>query len=504
MSAPDPSSKPDWHMDQRLALHNVQAPRSSRLLARLLVVLLIVTAVALTLTPWQQNIPGSGRVIAFSPEERLQQIEAVIEGRIVKWHVVEGSVVKRGDPIVELTDNDPSILVRLDEERDQNVRTIEQGESRAGSLDNRVASLIETLTSSVEAAALREQMGRERVTAAEQGLTAARAAKVTADLNIERQRALMAKGLTSTRGVELADLEAATRTAEVDRSIATLNAARSEAASLRAELQRTRADADARVEEARAARAAANSDVAKSRGELAKLDVRVARQRTQQVTAPTDGTVLRVLARQSGELLKAGSPLAVIVPASNKDVVELWVDGNDMPMLALGNTARLQFEGWPALQFSGWPSIAVGTPPGRPGASFAKACGPTAGCCSRWCRSATSCGASSMASLPSCRSTNRPPRVFPRPATTRRPMTATLPTRANRSDQAVAPGRGHCHGGAVRRDGRGPRADRGVLQRAAHDHRTARVSGARAAAARACPPGRGDRPGRSPGGPRRI
>ncbi len=365
MSAPDPSSKPGWYMDQRLALHNVQAPRSSRMLARLLVVLLAVTAVALILTPWQQNIPGSGRVIAFSPEERLQQIEAVIEGRIVKWHVVEGSVVKRGDPIVELTDNDPSILLRLGEERDQNVRSIEQGESRAGSLDSRIGSLVETLTSSVEAAQLREQMGRDRVTAAEQSLTAARAAKVTADLNIERQRALMAKGLTSTRGVELAELEAATRTAEVDRAIATLNAARSEAASLRAELQRTRADADARVEEARAARASANSDVAKSRGELAKLDVRVARQRTQQVTAPIDGTVLRVLARQSGELLKAGSPLAVIVPSSTRDVVELWVDGNDMPMLAVGNNARLQFEGWPALQFSGWPSIAVGTFGGR-------------------------------------------------------------------------------------------------------------------------------------------
>jgi multidrug resistance efflux pump len=365
MSAPDRSSKTEWHMDQRLALHSVQAPRSSRLLARLLVVLMVVTVVALTLTPWQQNIPGAGRVIALSPEERLQQIDAVIEGRIVKWHVVEGSVVKRGDPIVDLTDNDPSILLRLDEERDQNVRSIEQGESRAGSLDSRIESLIETLTSSVEAARLREQMGRDRVTAAEQTLTAARAAKVTADLNIERQRALMAKGLTSTRGVELAELEAATRTAEVDRSIATLNAARSEAASLRAELERTRADADARVDEARAARASANSDVAKSRGELAKLDVRVARQRTQQVTAPIDGTVLRVLARQSGELLKAGAPLAVIVPSSSKDVVELWVDGNDMPMLAPGDAARLQFEGWPALQFSGWPSIAVGTFGGR-------------------------------------------------------------------------------------------------------------------------------------------
>ena len=365
MSAPDRSSKFGWNMDQRLALHNVQAPRSSRLLARLLIVLLVVTAVALAVTPWQQNIPGSGRVIAFNPEERQQQVEAVIEGRIVKWHVVEGSIVTRGDPIVELTDNDPSILVRLGEERDQNVRTIEQGESRSGSLEERIASLIDTATSSVEAAELREQMGRDRVTAAEQGLTAARAAKVTAGLNIERQRALMAKGLTSTRGVELAELEAATRTAEVERSIATLNAARSEAASLRAELQRTRADAGARVDEARAALAAANGEVARSRGELAKLEVRVARQRTQQVTAPVDGTVLRVLARQSGELLEAGAPLAVIVPSSTKDVVELWVDGNDMPMLTPGNTARLQFEGWPALQFSGWPSIAVGTFGGR-------------------------------------------------------------------------------------------------------------------------------------------
>jgi biotin carboxyl carrier protein len=188
---------------------------------------------------------------------------------------------------------------------------------------------------------------------------------VTADLNRERQRALMAKGLTSTRNVELADLEAATRDAEVDRAVATLNAARSEAASLEAELHRTRADAATRVDEARASLASAESDVAKSRAELAKMEVRLARQQTQQVSAPIDGTVLRVLARQSGELLKAGAPLAVIVPASSKDVVELWVDGNDMPMVMPGHLVRLQFEGWPALQFSGWPSIAVGTFGGR-------------------------------------------------------------------------------------------------------------------------------------------
>ncbi|MEZ5288708.1 MAG: HlyD family efflux transporter periplasmic adaptor subunit [Vicinamibacterales bacterium] len=354
-----------WQMDQRLALHNVQAPRSARVLARMLVALLAVTAVALTLTPWQQNIPGSGRVIAFSPEERLQQIEAAVDGRVVAWHVVEGSVVRRGDPIVDLTDNDPEILARLEQEREQVLRTIEQGDSRVGALEDRVAGLTDTLRSAVAAAELREQMAHERVRAAEQGLAAARAAKVTADLNHERQQALAAKGLSSTRSLELAVLDAATRAADVDRAAATLNAARSEAASLKAELLRTRADARTRVDEARASLASGSSDVAKARAELAKLEVRVARQQTQRVTAPVDGTVLRVLARRGGELLKAGAPLAVIVPSSSRDVVELWVDGNDMPMVMPGSPVRLQFEGWPALQFSGWPSIAVGTFGGR-------------------------------------------------------------------------------------------------------------------------------------------
>ncbi|MGE0362946.1 MAG: HlyD family secretion protein [Vicinamibacterales bacterium] len=354
-----------WRMDERLALHSVQVPRAARVLARLLVLLLAVLVLGLTLTPWRQTILGAGRVIAFHPEERLQEIEAPLDGRIVKWHVVEGAQVKKGDPIVDLTDNDPAILERMREERAQIVGTIEQGEARVTSLTDRIGGLDETLTTSVAAAELREQMARERVTAAEQGLAAARAARVTADLNLERQRALVAKGLTSTRNVELAELEAATRTAEVDRSVATLNAARSEAASMRAELLRTRADARARVDEARAALASGLSDVAKARAELAKMDVRLARQQTQQVVAPVDGTVLRVLARQSGELLKAGAPLAALVPASRQDVVELWVDGNDMPMVMPGAEVRLQFEGWPALQFSGWPSVAVGTFGGR-------------------------------------------------------------------------------------------------------------------------------------------
>ena len=355
----------DWHMDTRLALHGVQTPRALRVLARLLLFMLAVTIVLLVVTPWQQNVPGAGRVIAFSPEERPQNVESPLDGRIVRWHVVEGQRVKKGDPIVDMTDNDPSINERLAQERDQTFITITQGELRARTIEDRIRGLIDTQRQGVQAASLRVKMATERVAAADQALSAARAARTTAQLNLDRQKALAAKGLSSTRTVELAVLEAAQRDADVDRAVATLNAARSEELSLEAELRRTDADARTRTDEARASLASAQSDVAKARAELTKVDVRVSRQQTQQVRSPIDGTVFRVVARQSGEQLKAGAPLAVLVPSSTKNVVDLWVDGNDMPMVQAGRTVRVQFEGWPALQFTGWPSIAVGTCGGR-------------------------------------------------------------------------------------------------------------------------------------------
>jgi len=53
--------------------------------------------------------------------------------------------------------------------------------------------------------------------------------------------------------------------------------------------------------------------------------------------------------------------VAILVPETSRQVVEMWVNGNDMPLLSLGDKVRMQFEGWPAIQFVGWPSVAVGT-----------------------------------------------------------------------------------------------------------------------------------------------
>lgn len=98
---------------------------------------------------------------------------------------------------------------------------------------------------------------------------------------------------------------------------------------------------------------------------LAEIDTRISRQQSQDIRAPMDGLISKVFAGQGGSLVKQGDPLITFVPEANSRVVEVWVDGNDAPLVHPGREVRIQFEGWPAVQVSGWPSIAMGTFVGR-------------------------------------------------------------------------------------------------------------------------------------------
>ena len=64
-------------------------------------------------------------------------------------------------------------------------------------------------------------------------------------------------------------------------------------------------------------------------------------------------------------MVKPGQALAILVPDTKERVVELWIDGNDLPMIVTNSRVRLQFEGYPAIQFGGWPEFSVGSFGGR-------------------------------------------------------------------------------------------------------------------------------------------
>ncbi|MBY0313880.1 MAG: HlyD family efflux transporter periplasmic adaptor subunit [Bdellovibrionales bacterium] len=226
---------------------------------------------SLLFIPWMQTATSEGRVIALAAGERRQDLSAPVEGRILKWYVNEGGQVKKGDKIVELVDNDPQILDRLERERD--------------ALQKKFESI---------------EISRK-----------------TSAINVQRQKTLFEQGLSSRRQYELAKIELA------------------------------------KLE----------SDEAASLAEMSRMDVKFSRQEQLLVTAPADGTLVRILKNANGgvQFVTAGEKLAILVPETSSRAVELWVRGTDMPWVVLGRRVALQFDGWPALQFSGLPGLSVGT-----------------------------------------------------------------------------------------------------------------------------------------------
>jgi len=170
-----------------------------RALAGTVVLILIAAAVLLWTVPWVQTAAGAGTVIARDPADRVQSINALVSGRVNEWYVHDGSVVKAGDPIVEITDVDPQLVDRLEAER----------------------------------AAVAARLG------------AARLASETAKLDYERQKKLFADGLSSRKDFEAAKIKHQEQLSKEASARAALN--KTDIALFRQSSQLVRAPRDGRI-----------------------------------------------------------------------------------------------------------------------------------------------------------------------------------------------------------------------------------------------------------------
>jgi multidrug efflux pump subunit AcrA (membrane-fusion protein) len=330
-------------------------------LASLLVAMVVLSVLALVVTPWQQSVRGAGRVTAYAPLERRQTVEAPVKGRVVHWYVQEGDHVEVGQPVVDLADNDPELVARLERQRTTIVARVEAAALAITVAEAKIVALDGSRTAAITGAALKSEIARDKLDGAQRAYDAAVAEQETAQLNLERTEKLHAEGLASTRKLELAQMKSRTSKAKVAKERASLSAAKRSVKSAQVERSKVDGDAGAKVEDAKSSLQKAKADKAKAEGELAKIDVKLAQQSQMQVVAPRAGTVFRLAAKEGGEVVKQGDALAVLVPDVSTRAVELWVDGNDAPLITPGREVRIQFEGWPAVQFVGWPSVAVGT-----------------------------------------------------------------------------------------------------------------------------------------------
>jgi multidrug efflux pump subunit AcrA (membrane-fusion protein) len=124
MSLPDlerPATvqQPAWdprYLSRFETLHGIRVPSFTRVLAAMLLVAIVGVVALAWFTPWVQTASGYGEVTDLDPAGRLQDVTALVSGRVGRWYVQEGSRVQAGDPLVEIVDNDPQLVERLEAE----------------------------------------------------------------------------------------------------------------------------------------------------------------------------------------------------------------------------------------------------------------------------------------------------------------------------------------------------------------------------------------------------
>ncbi len=186
-------------------LASLRPPRVGVAVAWLVTIGIGAALAVLFLVPWLQTAQGQGQVVALDPEDRAQDVTALVPGRVERWFVHDGQHVERGAPIARVVDLDPDLLTRLAAER--------------GQIEAEIAAVTQS----------------QRV----------------AGIDVDRNRQLFAEGLASRRDYEQSQIKVADAAAKLAESRAKLN--RIDVQVKRQSAQLVRAPRDGRIQNLNAA-----------------------------------------------------------------------------------------------------------------------------------------------------------------------------------------------------------------------------------------------------------
>lgn len=326
------------------------------------------------LLPWTQNIRTRGDVTALRQEQRPQELNTIIAGRIVKWNVKEGDFVKKGDTIAvlaEIKDDylDPALLNRTEEQLESKKTAVESYRSKVQTVDAQIKALENSLTLKVSEIQNKIYQQRQKITADSMDMLAAQNDYNFKQVQFKRQKALYDSGLVSL--LQLEQRNQAFQDAQAKRTSAEIKFGNSKQEMIRLQLELNGEQQQylEKISKASGERYQSLSQIATGAGEIAKLENQYTnyniRSGQYYIKAPQDGQVVR--ARKSGlnEIVKEGEMLVEIVPANPQLAVELYVKPVDLPLVDTGQRVRFIFDGFPAIVFSGWPQASYGTFSGK-------------------------------------------------------------------------------------------------------------------------------------------
>lgn len=355
------------------SLQDVQNNLARKVFLKLIIGLLITIIIILFL-PWTQNIQSKGYVTALRPDERPQTIQNTIPGKIEKWYVQEGDLVKKGDTILYLTEIkteyfDPQLIERTKEQVQAKANGINAYENKLMALDNQIHSLNDLQKLKIQTIDNKVKQSKMQVTSDSAAWKASEIELETARQRLKRQEEMFEQGLISlteleTRRLKLQETKAKAIEQEnkyglsVNKYINTL-----------IEQDQVISEFAEKISDVQSKRSSAGSELFAGLGDMSKMKNQLANYELRQdfyyVMAPRDGYITQAIQAGIGENIKENTPIITIVPEKWKKAVEVYVDPIDLPLIKRGNEMMFLFDGWPSIVFSGWPQLTYGTFPGE-------------------------------------------------------------------------------------------------------------------------------------------
>jgi multidrug efflux pump subunit AcrA (membrane-fusion protein) len=320
--------------------------------------------------PWTQNIRSKGKVTALRPEQRPQEINTIIGGRIVNWRVREGDRVKKGDTLLQLTEVkesylDPQLVQRTGEQLDAKQRSVGLYQSKADAAATQLQALEREQQLKLEQNRNKLEQQTRKIQAAEQDLQAAINEVQVNDRQLSAGKIMYDAGAVALIDVERRKVNYQNALAKKISLENRLANEKQERTILEIELNSIRQSYAEKLAKTSGDRLQALSEAASGEAETAKLQNQYAsyaiRNGMYFILAPQDGQVINARKAGIGEIVKDGERILDIVPDRIQFAVELFVRPMDLPLVNVGQPVRFWFDGFPAIVFSGWPQASYGT-----------------------------------------------------------------------------------------------------------------------------------------------
>jgi multidrug resistance efflux pump len=303
-------------------------------------------------------------------EQRPQQLNTVIPGKVAKWHVKEGDYVKAGDTIMQLAEIkddylDPNLLNRTKEQLTAKELSVQGYKSKAGTAEMQMDALMIAKALKISQIENKSRQQRMKLQSDSMEIIAANNDYSIAREQFRRQKNMYDSGLVSLTQLEQRNIIFQNSTAKkISAEIKFLNA-KQELGILQLELNGTVQDYNEKISKASGDKYQSNAQMASGQGEISKLQNQYMnydlRSKLYFITAPQSGQIVKAKKAGIGEIVKEGEMIVEIVPDHIQYAVEIYVRPVDLPLLEIGQKIRFMFDGFPAVVFSGWPEASYGT-----------------------------------------------------------------------------------------------------------------------------------------------